>query len=317
MSNNFYYNTETYALPPARLYIDGEIENPGFADFSKLPLRSVIVKEALLDDNGANRFTGAFRYDGYSLFDLLEHRMIKKLNGEIFNSVIDLYVEAENGKGEKVLISWGELFYPCDMHKILIAGAVARIVPTKTLDMWVLPESSRLVAAPDLVSERNISLPERLTVRALNDLSPVNKGMTPMYSGEIKVLINGKHVDTIKEIPGSIRTETYDAIFYGRGRGIHSTTPFTGVMLRKLLMPYLPVDSAKLRNGMIGIKGGDGYRCSLSYSELFNRGDQREFLLIRTEEDLHGGLFRMFAANDYFSDRAVKSICEINLYLNL
>jgi hypothetical protein len=316
MSNNFYNNTETYPLPPARLFIDGEIENPGFSDFSGLPLRSVIVKETLLDEEGGNRFTGAFRYDGYSLFDLLEHRIIRKVHGEIFNSVIDLYVEAGNAQGLKSLISWGEIFYPYDMHKILIATGVARIVPTKTLDMWVLPETSRLIIATDLVSERNISLPEKLSIRSLNDLSPVNKGMSPMYSGLIRVLINGKHVDDIREFPASVKDETYDTIFYGRGRGIHSTTPFNGVMLKKLLEPYLPVNSSKIRNGIIGIKGGDGYRCSISYSELFNRNDQHEFLLIRTEEGIHGGLFRMFAANDYFSDRAVKSICEINLFLD-
>jgi hypothetical protein len=61
------------------------------------------------------------------------------------------------------------------------------------------------------------------------------------------------------------------------------------------------------------IAGVDGYRCALSYSELFNRNDQQEFLLIESKPGEDGGLFRMFAACDFFSDRAVKSINEIHL----
>ncbi|MBN2862324.1 MAG: hypothetical protein JXN62_04120 [Bacteroidales bacterium] len=57
----------------------------------------------------------------------------------------------------------------------------------------------------------------------------------------------------------------------------------------------------------------DGYRCALSYSELFNRNDQQEFLLIKYKEGEEGGLFRLFAAGDFFSDRAIKSVTEIHL----
>jgi hypothetical protein len=61
------------------------------------------------------------------------------------------------------------------------------------------------------------------------------------------------------------------------------------------------------------ITGQDGYRCALSYSEIFNRNDQQEFLLIKTAENEDGGLFRMFAAGDFFSDRAIKSVSGIHL----
>ncbi len=112
MTNNFYDNTETFDLPVNDLTIEGEIANPGKVDFSSLTKHSVIVKETLLDSAGGDRFTGAFRYDGYSLFDILEKRIIKKANAEEFNPVIDLYVEIENDKGEKVVFSWGEIYYP-------------------------------------------------------------------------------------------------------------------------------------------------------------------------------------------------------------
>jgi hypothetical protein len=64
---------------------------------------------------------------------------------------------------------------------------------------------------------------------------------------------------------------------------------------------------------MICIAGKDGYRSAISYSELFNRNDQQEFMLVKTGVQEDGGLFRIFAAADFFSDRAVKSVNEIHL----
>ena len=78
MTNNFYDNVETYPLPVKELFIDGEIANPGKVDFTNLPVHSVIVKETLLDSAGGDRFIGAYRYDGYSLFDILDKRILKK-----------------------------------------------------------------------------------------------------------------------------------------------------------------------------------------------------------------------------------------------
>ena len=128
-TNNFYDNVETYVLPVKELVIEGEIANPGKVDFSNLPKRSVIVKETLLKSEGGDRFTGAYRYDGYSLFDILDKSIIKKANSDEFNSVIDLFIEVENDEGEKVVFSWGEIYYPNNLHKILIASDVARIIP--------------------------------------------------------------------------------------------------------------------------------------------------------------------------------------------
>ena len=313
MTNNFYDNTETCSLTVKELTIDGEIANPGKADFTGLQKRSVIVKETLLDSIGNNRFTGAFRYDGYSLFDILEKRVIKKTNAEEYNSIIDLYVEVENDEGGKVVISWGEIYYPNNLHRIIIATDVSRIVPSRTNDMWELPEKSKLVAASDLITERNIPDPVRITVKSFPKSFKMNRGMTPMYSPEIKLFMDGKLVGEVASVPEAIKDETFSTIFYGRGRGIHSTIPFTGPMLKDMLLKYYPLTRENIKSGIICIAGVDGYRCALSYSELFNRNDQQEFLLIKNNPGEDGGLFRMFAACDFFSDRAVKSINEIHL----
>jgi hypothetical protein len=311
MTNNFYDNTEIHHLPMKDLVIDGEIANPGKVDFSDLPLHSVIVKEALLDSAGGDKFVGAYRYDGYSLFDILDKRVLKKANSSEFNPIIDLYVEIENDMGEKVVFSWGEIYYPNILHNIIIASGVARIIPSRTKDLWPLPAESKIVAAYDLVTERNISSPVKITVRSFPHSFVVNRDLSPLYSSKISLFDSSKQIGLIDKIPEGVSFVTFNTIFYGRGRGIHSTSPFSGVFLKNLLQKYYPVNRKDLQSGLMCIAGEDGYRCAVSYSELFDRNDQQEFMLIKTNPMEDGGLFRIFAAADFFSDRAIKSVSEI------
>jgi hypothetical protein len=313
MTNNFYDNVETYPLQVKELYIDGEIANPGKVDFKSLPVHSVIVKETLLDSTGADRFVGAYRYDGYSLFDILDKKILKKANNSEFKPIIDLYVEIENDKGEKVVFSWGEVYYPNNLHKILIANAVSRIVPSKTKELWPLPVESKIVAASDLVTERNIISPVRITVKSYPHSFTVQQGMAPMYSSGIHIFSSSGQVGKIETLPEKLNSTTFNTIFYGRGKGIHSTTPFNGILLKDLLLKNYPLNRENLKSGIMCIVGKDGYRCAVSYSELFNRNDQQEFMVIKTGDKEDGGLFRIFAAADFFSDRAIKSVSEIHL----
>jgi hypothetical protein len=315
MTNNFYDNTETYALPVKELFIEGEISNPGKVDFSRLRIHTVIVKETVMDSSGGDRFTGAYRYDGYSLFDILEKSVLQKANSAEFKPIIDLFIEIESDNGEKVVFSWGELYYPSNLHKIIIATGVSRIVPSKTNELWPLPEESRIVAASDLVTERNISSPVKITIKSYPRSFTVNQGLSPLYSPYFNVYNSREQAVRVEKLPENLTLQTFNTIFYGRGRGIHSTAPFTGILLKELLLEYYPFTVDNLKTGILTLVGKDGYRCAISYSELFNRNDQQEFLLVTSETQEDGGLFRVFPAADFFSDRAIKSLSEIHLYV--
>jgi hypothetical protein len=193
---------------------------------------------------------------------------------------------------------------------------VARIVPSKTKELWPLPVESKIVAGSDLVTERNMSSPVKITVKSYPRSFTVNQGLSPMYSSQVDVFSSSKKITQIASLPLSAGNVTFNTIFYGRGKGIHSTTPFNGVLLKDLLLKDYPVNSENLRSGIICIAGKDGYRSVISYSELFNRNDQQEFMLIKTRQNEDGGLFRIFAASDFFSDRAIKSVSEIHLDIN-
>lgn len=309
-NNNFYDNVDLYSLPVGTLTIEGEVENPGPVDLSQLPLRTVIAKEAVLNPDGSNRFVGAYRYDGYSLFDILQNYVLNKKNKETFRPIIDLYVIIENDKGEQVALSWGEIYYPSHLHQIIIASRVGRIVPSKTKDLWELPTQSKLVVVNDLLSERNISNPVKITVKSYSRSWPVVKEMSPLRSPSFVIETNGEKSSPFKSVAG-LQKETQHTIFYGKGRGIHSTSPFTGVYLHQMLNPSLASCPAVLQKGLVVMVGTDGYRALYTVSEIMNRNDQSYILLVPGNPDEDGGTFRIFPSCDFFSDRAVKALTEI------
>jgi len=312
-NNNFYDNEETFMLPLTDLYIGGEIENPGKVDFTKLTKHSLIVKEALLKNDTDNQFVGAYRYDGYSLFDILSDRILKKKNVTDFRPVIDLYVEIENDKGEKVVLSWGEIYYPNFLHNIIIATGVMRIVPSKTRDLWPLPSESKLIVGHDLISERNISNPVKITVISYPGRYQLNRDLSPLFSGKVDVFSGENQVDSFTTLPARLQNETLHTIFYGRGRGIHSTQPFSGVYLKNYLAGKIKPNRKNLQTGLVVCAGIDGYRSVYSLSEIMNRSDQAEILLVPCPEEKDGGKFRIFPSCDFFSDRAVKALSEIRI----
>ncbi len=309
-TNNFYDNAETYFLQTFNLEVTGEITNPGKVDFSILPLHTIIVKETILNGD-KDTFIGAYRYDGYSLYDILNECHLDKINANIFSPIIDLFVEIENNKGEKVIISWGEIFYPNHLHEIIIATKVMRIVSSKTNDLWELPIESKVVVSSDLITERNISRPTKITIKSYNKDLKVEKGKKPLYSPKINIYIENKIVETLFKNPIDIPEQSLHTIFYGRGRGIHSTQAFTGVSLKNFFNGKIKRTQKALREGIFVIVADDGYRCVFTYSELCNRNDQAEVLLVCRPELKHNGIFRVFPSCDFFSDRAIKGINAI------
>lgn len=269
----------------------------------------MIVKETLLSGNG-DAFTGAYRYDGYSLYDLLNTVVLKKKNEAEFPPIIDLYIEVENNKGEKVIISWGELYYPIHRHEILIATRVARIVPSKTKELWPLPIQSKLIVASDLLTHRNISDPVRITIKSYQGKFTINKGMKPMISDKMNIMEGERNLAEYSEMPAQTMV-TFPAVFYGRGTGIHGTSPFKGIFVKEMVSRLFETSEENLRTGIFVMTGKDGYHAVFTFSEVMNRNDQAELLMVSAPEGEDGGRFKLFPAMDFFSDRAIKSLESI------
>lgn len=312
-TNDFYDDAETINLPGKTLIvIDGEVANPGTIDITTLELRSLIIKETI-SEGDSNRFIGAYRYDGYSIYDILNPFILKKKNEPEFPPIIDMFVKVENDRGESVILSWGEIYYPVHRHEIIIATKVARIVPSKTKDLWPLPAEPKLIAGHDLLTERNIPNPVKITVYSANQSYTVDRQLQPLFSPMITLYNGEQWTGELTKTAINLQKSRYETIFYGRGRGIHSTTPFSGVLLKEVLGHSFSSTPDLLSGAYFVIASIDGYRCVFSFSEIFNRNDQSELLLIDDPGNQDGGAYRLFPAADFFSDRAVKAVSEIRL----
>ncbi len=309
-TNNCFDNTPIKNLEVKKLYIGGEVADSGYVDFSKLQTYSMLIKETEFTDT-VGAFIGAYKYIGYSLHDILSPFILKKKIEDDFSPNVDAYIEIENDKGEKVYISWGEIYYPNKRNNIIIASKVMNIVPVKSKDQWPLPESSKVIVFSDLYTERNISNPVRITVKSYPKHLWVRKGLKPLYSPSIMVYNENKPVDKLTALPKKFQTESVHNIFYGRGRGIHSTEPHTGIYLKEYLKQFFPVTKEAIQKGIIVVAAKDGYRAAFSYSEIMNRNDQSECLLMCFPEVTDEGIFRIYPSADFFSDRAIKGITDI------
>ncbi len=260
-------------------------------------------------DNGKPAFIGSYVFQGYSLFDILRERVVKKKNEKEFQSVIDLFVVVENKKGEKTVFSWGEIFYPTAPNRVLVAAKAARIVPSMTKESWPLPTAGRIVAANDLVSERNLDDPVRITVLSPPYPSPSKKEAT-LFSASARIINHSREVGKISSLQEGVPLLTLPSVFYGRGKGFHGIAYFEGAPLRLILKDLVPADTTNIKRGYLVLAGDDGYRAVCSASEVFNRNDNGEFLFCdRGEKD--GGRFSIYPGPDFFSDRAVKALKEI------
>lgn len=211
-NNDFYDNVPFKALAVSQIEITGEVSKPGLADLGQLPLRQVQVREAKLDNNKPV-FIGAYVYQGYSLFDILKNQIINKKNEKEFSSPIDLLIIIENKKGEKAIFSWGEIFYPITLHRIIIAARVAPIIPSTTGETWPLPDESKVVVAGDLYAERNLQSPVRIIVRSCSLPEPVLKGKSRLYSENIKLTRAGQELAKFSSLPENLPVLVLPTVF--------------------------------------------------------------------------------------------------------
>jgi hypothetical protein len=72
----------------------------------------------------------------------------------------------------------------------------------------------------------------------------------------------------------------------------------------------LPID---LREAVVVISAKDGYRSVFSVSEILNRSDNKDFLLIDQKDSSRDGRYTLFAPDDFFVDRNVKAVEKIEI----
>jgi hypothetical protein len=308
-TSSLFDNSGSRDLAPKSIVIAGEVQNPGVVELSSLPIRSIAVKEMGIE-NGKSVFKGAFFVNGYSLYDILNATDFKKVPESAFSSPVDLYLIVENGEGEKVAFSWGEIFYR-NSFDILIAKTVQPIIPAKMKVSYTLPDAPRLICAGDLLNVRYLDNPTKITVKSWRGPMPKDKPKD-IYSRELNVtsrLGNFK----IADIPPSVEKRTYSDVGYGHGMGFKGDEKVTGYLLKNLLTAGFKPTPEMLKGWIAVASAKDGYRAVYSLSEIMNRSDNRDFLLIDKQSAPGSGRYVIYPSGDFFADRDVRSVEKLEL----
>lgn len=314
-ANNFFNQEPPTTLDGAEeIIVKGELPEDQVVKLKSLPWHSVTVRETVKDGDSA-KFLGTFRYDGYALADILSSVKIDKKSKEDFYPPVDLYIEVRNAKGENAVFSWGELFYSNDVYNIIIAKAATRVIPGKTGEKWNLPGRMKIVAGGDMFAERNISDPVEIVIHSLEGKFIVNRNPEKFYSPELLIVKGDSAISALKTLPEELPLLSRKTIYYGHGMGYKGPRVFTGVNIDGVLSKLYPSDKTSLRTGLVCIEAVDGYRASFSLSELINRIDGMEPLLMYGMGGEKGReSFSLYASQDMFADRSVKGLSKITLY---
>ncbi|HTY62433.1 MAG TPA: hypothetical protein VMG30_09270 [Acidobacteriota bacterium] len=298
---------KTYNLQ--NILVQGEVQAPVTVDLSRLPLRSVPIKE-LAFENGKRVFKGAYFVSGYSLYDVLNSAMIKKAPGNTFKPAVDMYAVIENAKGEKSVFSWGEIYYK-NSFDILITKSIQAINPARAKIVWPLPAEPRLICGSDLLNIRYLSNPTKITVKSYFEADAAEKPKD-LYAPEVKVATKAGSA-SFKDLGPTVQTRTYESVLYGHGMGFKEVLNVTGFRLKDVLAEYAKLAPENSGTSFIVASAKDGYRVVFSASEIMNRNDNHDYLLNDLKDAPNGGRYTLVVTPDYFADRDVRSVEKIVL----
>ncbi len=304
------YNNDNFDnFPAIRLKgvmpeLSGEVLNPGKASTKGLLARSVVVKEIVfVSGSEEKQFSGAFRYTGFPLADLVSDLVVDKKNKDEFGLNLDLYVVVENNKGEMAVFSWGELFFSRDGKNIILATEVAPIFPTSSDDRWDIPSRIKIVAGNDLLSVRNIEDPVSIRVVSFPASFPGAKG-SEIIAPQINIK-SGERTIVIDKIGTDEASYTFTTAFFGLHMGLRRISDFSGYSFGSVLKKSCDILPSDLRSGLICLGASDGYRVVYSLSEFMNRDGLETLLLIDKGPD-QDARFTVFPTGDFFADRQLK-----------
>jgi len=296
-----------YALKS--VYVGGEVQDPGPVEFAALPLRGVAVKE-LAFEKGGDSFKGAYFYTGYSLYDILNVKPVKKVSTD-FSPEVDLYVVVANENGDKAVFSWGEIYYTRDNFNTLIPKTVRAINPAKGDIEWPLPAVPRLVCGGDLYNLRYISNPTRITVKSVAGVFPGKKygdGKEPEF-----VIVNGATTTVVSDPSKFTLGRSHPYAAYGHGMGFKGVVAKEGFLLKEMLLKA-GVNPREAGGALAVVSAEDSYRASFSLSEIINRNDSEDFLIVDKGLEEEGyNRYALFAPSDFFEDRNVRSVNKIEI----
>jgi hypothetical protein len=306
------------------LSISGLVNNPATYSVDELAkMQSVTVRINDIKKNGS--FHGVFYTQGVPLKNLLETAVVEK-RGAAFNKPLDLAILVRDKDGNKVALSWGEVFYrnPAD---VTIAFSTTPVMPHKTdcsgchsadFSKPVMDQLGRKVNLPKLVVANDFDADrslEGVTSIEVVDLGPKDaaKKKGELFSSRLLISETGKDAVMVADLSPLPNTSVSMNIV-GDGRGFHGRAVYGGVPLKELL------SAAGIEpdlSSVVAVSAPDGYRSLVSWGELaLSPMGQR----IIVADEVGGnpitkeGKFMLILPDDLAADREVKAVSKIEVY---
>ena len=268
-------------------------------------------------------FQGVFHYSGVPLKSLLELAGVEK-EETAFGKKVDLAILVRNKKGDRVALSWGEVFYR-NPGEIIVATSASPIMPHKDCKRCHDPEVykprldrfqrkigfPKLVISSDTYADRSLEDITSIEVLDLRPKMPAKK-LKELYSTEFTIVGALEKAIAIKDL-GIYPRREITVMHLGEGKGYHGIDKFAGVPFRAIL------DTAGVAPDLSKaflVSAPDGYRSLFSYGEIFfNPAGDRMTLAdrINGQPIQNGGKFILVPPGDLMSDREVKAVQKIEV----
>ena len=268
-------------------------------------------------------FQGVFHYSGVPLKSLLELAGVEK-EETAFGKKVDLAILVRNKKGDRVALSWGEVFYR-NPGEIIVATSASPIMPHKDCKRCHDPEVykprldrfqrkigfPKLVISSDTYADRSLEDITSIEVLDLRPKMPAKK-LKELYSTEFTIVGAMEKAIAIKDL-GIYPRREITVMHLGEGKGYHGIDKFAGVPFRAIL------DTAGVAPDLSKaflVSAPDGYRSLFSYGEIFlNPAGDRMTLAdrINGQPIQNGGKFILVPPGDLMSDREVKAVQKIEV----
>jgi precorrin-4 methylase len=304
------------------LSVMGLVEKPLFLsmrDLSQFNSVSVKITEVLSD----RTYNGNFHYRGVPLRTLLELAAIKK-QGTEYSKPIDLAIVVKNAKGERAVLTWGEVFYrnPSDTVIALSADPVKAMKSCQnchakgSYEKWESP-LGRAVGLPKLVLANDF-----YSDRCIENITGIEVVDVLQHKTSVKVKLLRAEAFSISGEPGvkkvieSLKPYRHTVIqvkHAGEGRGYHGIEEYEGVPLIDILAENRIKPSL---DSLLVFSAPDGYRSVLSYGELSMTRFGQEIIIADKKEGRSiekEGKFNLIIRHDLSSDRWVKALEKIEI----
>jgi len=153
----------------------------------------------------------------------------------------------------------------------------------------------------------------KIVIKSLRGNFKVDREPEIFTSTALEVNDGTQPVLTFPNLPAHLPVVEKRTLFYGQSMGYKGEKRYRGVSIEQLIGESLPLNKSSLRGGIVCIEATDGYRASFSLSELMNRADFKEPLVMYGGDEKGRDGFSLFCPGDMFADRAIKSINKITL----